>query len=31
VATIEDVITLDQKVRVFAQSLLENNELVGQL
>jgi 1-deoxy-D-xylulose-5-phosphate reductoisomerase len=31
VATIEDVITLDQKVRVFAQSLLESNELVGQL
>ena len=31
VVTIEDVITLDQKVRVFAQSLLENNELVGQL
>ena len=31
VVTIEDVITLDQKVRVFAQSLLANNEIVGQL
>ncbi len=31
VVTIEDVIALDQKVRAFAQSLLENNKLVGQL
>lgn len=29
VETIEDVITLDQKVRIFAQSLLTNNETVG--